>query len=55
MRESSVEMANMMQFYAENEKRFVGDRDLDAVRALNPDLQSFGTWLAANKEALSGI
>lgn len=55
MREFSVEMANMMQFYAENERQFVGDRDLGAVRALNPELQSFDTWIAANKNAIPGI
>ncbi|WP_158893535.1 NmrA/HSCARG family protein [Amycolatopsis anabasis] len=52
MRSVSVEMANMFQYYAENEKAFVGDRDLDAVRDLNPELQSFDTWLAANKAAI---
>ncbi|RZS32277.1 uncharacterized protein YbjT (DUF2867 family) [Herbihabitans rhizosphaerae] len=49
MRAISVEMANMFQYYAENEKAFVGDRDLDLVRELNPGLQSFDTWLAAHK------
>lgn len=36
----------MFQYYAENSVRFVGDRNLDAVRKLNPELQSFHDWLA---------
>lgn len=50
MRANSVEMANMFQFYAENEKEFVGARDLDTVRKLNPEVQSFAVWLAAHKD-----
>ena len=45
----AVELANMFQFYAEDSDRFTGDRDLDLVRELNPDLQSFKTWLAKHK------
>jgi coproporphyrinogen III oxidase len=37
--------ANMFQYYAEDSDRFTGDRDLTLVRELNPDLQSFETWL----------
>ena len=42
----AVEMANMFQYYAENSTRFVSDRNLDSVRRLNPELQSFRDWLA---------
>lgn len=42
----AVEMGNMFQYYAQNSARFVGDRDLSAVRALNPGLLSFRDWLA---------
>ncbi len=42
----AVEMGNMFQYYAQNSTRFVGDRDLAAVRKLNPALQSFRDWLA---------
>jgi len=48
----AVEMANMFQFYAEDSERFTGDRDLDLVRVLNPDLQSFKTWLAKHKQEI---
>ncbi|MEJ8646382.1 NmrA/HSCARG family protein [Streptomyces sp. MS1.HAVA.3] len=44
------EAGNMFQFYADCEARFTGARDLDAVRALNPDLQNFSTWLAAHRD-----
>lgn len=41
----AVEFANMFQYYAEDSARFTGTRDLNLVRELNPDLQSFETWL----------
>ncbi|MDD9380407.1 NmrA/HSCARG family protein [Streptomyces sp. ZAF1911] len=44
------EAGNMFQFYADCEARFTGARDLDAVRALNPALQDFSTWLAAHRD-----
>ncbi|MER5931139.1 NmrA/HSCARG family protein [Streptomyces sp. NPDC002054] len=43
------EGGNMFQYYADCEERFTGARDLDAVRALNPALQDFATWLAAHR------
>jgi hypothetical protein len=42
----------MFQFYAENHNEFTGDRDLNAVRELNPHLQSFATWLDLHKDDL---
>jgi uncharacterized protein YbjT (DUF2867 family) len=48
----AVEFANMFQFYAENHEAFTGDRDLAKVRALNPDLQSFATWLTKHTDEL---
>ncbi len=44
------EAGNMFQFYADCDARFTGARDLDAVRALNPALQNFSTWLAAHRD-----
>ncbi|MCJ0869749.1 NmrA/HSCARG family protein [Streptomyces sp. AP-93] len=46
------ETGNMFQYYADCEERFTAARDLDAVRGLNPALQSFATWLAANRDRL---
>lgn len=45
----AVELGNMFQFYAEDAEGFTGRRDLELVRKLNPELQSFRTWLEANK------
>jgi uncharacterized protein YbjT (DUF2867 family) len=45
----AIESANMFQFYAEDSKRFTGDRDLNLVRVLNPQLQSFRDWLVKHK------
>jgi hypothetical protein len=42
----------MFQYYYEAEKDFVGARDLDVVRSLNPRLQTFRDWLAVHKEQL---
>lgn len=46
------ETGNMFQYYADCEQRFTAARDLDAVRDLNPELQSFATWLAAHQDRL---
>jgi uncharacterized protein YbjT (DUF2867 family) len=48
----AAEFGNMYQFYYEAEKDFVGARDLDFVRSLNPRLQTFRDWLDAQKEQL---
>jgi uncharacterized protein YbjT (DUF2867 family) len=48
----AIEFSNMFQFYAEDWERFTGDRNLDVVRAFNPDLQSFNDWLAKHKNAI---
>ena len=50
----AVEMGNMFQYYAQNSARFVGDRDLSAVRALNPGLLSFRDWLALPDNGIRG-
>jgi uncharacterized protein YbjT (DUF2867 family) len=42
------EMGNMYQFKRDFESEYVGARDLDKVRALNPELQTFDAWLAQN-------
>jgi uncharacterized protein YbjT (DUF2867 family) len=49
---AAVELGNMFQFYAEV-PQFNAVRDLDAVRELNPQLQTFQQWLADHKEAFS--
>lgn len=48
----AVELGNMFQYYAEV-PQFRDARDLDVVRDLNPDLQTFEQWLNAHKEALT--
>ena len=42
------ELGNMFQFNAEFSDQYCAVRDLDAARRLNPELQSFDTWLEAN-------
>ena len=42
------DLGNMFQFKRDFEDYFCGARDLDASRALNPGLQTFDAWLAAN-------
>jgi uncharacterized protein YbjT (DUF2867 family) len=48
----AAEFGNMYQFYYEAEEDFVGARDLDFVRSLNPRLQTFRDWLDAHEEQL---
>ncbi|MFD9032249.1 NmrA/HSCARG family protein [Streptomyces sp. NPDC059567] len=42
------EVGNMFQFYRDCEEHFTAARDLTAVRALNPGLQDFRTWLSSH-------
>jgi len=42
------DLGNMFQFYTECADYFVGARSLAVARSLNPALQSFEAWLAAN-------
>jgi hypothetical protein len=48
----AAEFGNMFQYYYEAEKDFVGARDLDFVRSLNPRLQTFRAWLDIHEEQL---
>ena len=48
----ALEFASMFQYYTEFANYFTGVRDLAVVRKLNPELQSFDTWLKANTSAL---
>lgn len=43
------DLANMFQFKRDFQADFLGMRSLSVSRALNPDLQTFDTWLAHNK------
>jgi uncharacterized protein YbjT (DUF2867 family) len=44
------DVANMFQYYAEFADSFAGARDPSYARSLNPRLQDFDTWLAANRD-----
>ena len=46
------DLGNMFQFYVECADYFTGARDLAVARSLNPELQTFATWLAANKDRI---
>lgn len=50
---AAVEMANMFQYYAEDAERFVGARDLDFVRSLNPHLLSFRDWVRQQRRQVA--
>lgn len=49
---AAEESGNMFQFYADCESRFTAARDLAAVRALNPELQDFATWVDRHRDEL---
>jgi hypothetical protein len=42
----------MFQFKHDFNERFCGARDLALSRSLNPSLQTFEQWLAANKHRI---
>jgi len=42
------DLGNMFQFYRDFEETFCRSRDVEASRALNPELQSFSAWIAEN-------
>ncbi len=46
------DMGNMFQFKRDFNADFVGARDLSLARELNPELQDFDTWLAANADRI---
>ena len=46
------ELGNMFQFMQDFESEFCAVRNLDSARALNPSLQTFGGWLARNKDRI---
>jgi hypothetical protein len=46
------DLGNMFQFKADFEKDFCAARSLAFSRSVNPQLQTFAQWLAANKERL---
>ena len=46
------DLGNMFQFYRDFEKEFASVRDVNYSRELNPELQSFETWLAENVSRL---
>ena len=46
------DLGNMFQFYRDFNDYFVGERDLDLVRRLNPELMSFRDWLAVHKDEI---
>jgi hypothetical protein len=46
------DLGNMFQFKCDFEDYFCGVRNLAVSRSLNPALQTFDTWLAANKTGI---
>jgi uncharacterized protein YbjT (DUF2867 family) len=46
------DLGNMFQFKRDFEDYYCGARSLDTSRSLNPSLQTFEAWLAANKDRI---
>jgi uncharacterized protein YbjT (DUF2867 family) len=46
------DLGNMFQYKRDFEKEFCGARELAFSRSLNPDLQTFDQWLAANSHRI---
>jgi hypothetical protein len=49
---AAEELGNMFQFYQEFAGEFAKVRGVEASRSLNPELQSFDTWLSRNKDRI---
>jgi hypothetical protein len=47
------DLGNMFQFKRDFESEFCGARSIAKSRALNPNLQSFDSWLSRNKNLIS--
>jgi uncharacterized protein YbjT (DUF2867 family) len=48
------DLGNMFQFNRDFEKEYCGARSLEFSRSLNPELQTFETWLSINKNSIPG-
>jgi uncharacterized protein YbjT (DUF2867 family) len=48
----AADLGNMFQFKRDFQEVYVGNRNLDVARELNPSLQTFGAWLAQNKSRI---
>ena len=46
------DLGNMFQYKADFESEFCGMRDLARTRQLNPQVQTFATWLAAHAKLI---
>jgi len=46
------DLGNMFQFKHDFQEDYLGRRDLELSRQLNPDLQNFAAWLAANRDRI---
>ncbi|MEU8393631.1 hypothetical protein AB0C28_00410 [Nonomuraea sp. NPDC048892] len=46
------ELGNMFQFFTEAAATFVGNRDLNLIRTLNPRLQPLEDWLLKHRAQL---
>ena len=45
---AAMEIGNMFQFKRDFAVDYVGARDLEVARSLNPQLKDFDAWLAEN-------
>ncbi|WP_327286842.1 hypothetical protein [Streptomyces sp. NBC_01198] len=52
---TSNELANMFRYYRDAEAEFIGARQLDGVRELNPRLESFAQWLRLHQGSFTGL
>lgn len=46
------DLGNMFQYKHDFNEEYVADRNVEETRRLNPDLQTFDEWLAANKDRI---
>ncbi|MFC6018383.1 NmrA/HSCARG family protein [Plantactinospora solaniradicis] len=50
----AVELGNMFQYYAEFPESYLGRRDVELMRSINPDWRSLADFLANHRDRLAG-
>ena len=52
MSDANGDRGRRCEFKRDFEAEYLGARDLDLAGSLNPELQNFDTWLAANSDRI---
>ncbi len=48
----AIDLGNMFQFFRDCSAYLINERNIEATKALNPELKNFDQWLAVNKDKI---